>query len=107
MAAMRPGVRGWDVDAAQREVLSRHGSIPIIWSTGHPVGYWAWTDGGGVRHTKWKVARPFAPQVQQARGTDADAGHLRSLAGRARQQGTRLEDCRALIQSAVDAAMAE
>lgn len=41
MAAMRPGVRGWDVDAAQREVLSRHGSIPIIWSTGHPVGYWA------------------------------------------------------------------
>ena len=41
MAAMRPGVRGWDVAAAQREVLSRHGSIPIIWSTGHPVGYWA------------------------------------------------------------------
>jgi len=40
-AAMRPGVRGWDVDLAQREVLQRHGSIPIIWSTGHPVGYWA------------------------------------------------------------------
>lgn len=39
--AMRPGVRGWDVDLAQREVLGRHGSIPIIWSTGHPVGYWA------------------------------------------------------------------
>lgn len=39
--AMRPGVRGWDVDRAQREVLERHGSIPIIWSTGHPVGYWA------------------------------------------------------------------
>jgi len=40
-AAMRPGVRGWDVDLVQREVLQRHGSIPIIWSTGHPVGYWA------------------------------------------------------------------
>lgn len=40
-AAMRPGVRGWDVDVAQREVLERHGSISIIWSTGHPVGYWA------------------------------------------------------------------
>ncbi|NNL31008.1 MAG: aminopeptidase P family protein [Gemmatimonadetes bacterium] len=39
--AMRPGVSGWDVDRAQREVLERHGSIPIIWSTGHPVGYWA------------------------------------------------------------------
>lgn len=41
MAAMRPGVTGWAVDRAQREVLERHGSIPIIWSTGHPVGYWA------------------------------------------------------------------
>ncbi len=41
MAAMRPGVTGWDVDLAQREILERHGSIPIIWSTGHPVGYWA------------------------------------------------------------------
>ena len=40
-AAMRPGTTGWDVDRAQREVLERHGSIPIIWSTGHPVGYWA------------------------------------------------------------------
>lgn len=39
--AMRPGVTGWAVDLAQREVLERHGSIPIIWSTGHPVGYWA------------------------------------------------------------------
>ena len=38
---MRPGALGWDVDRAQREVLRRHGSIPIIWSTGHPVGYWA------------------------------------------------------------------
>ncbi|KPJ81253.1 MAG: peptidase M24 [Gemmatimonas sp. SG8_23] len=40
-SAMRPGARGWDVDRAQREVLEQHGSIPIIWSTGHPVGYWA------------------------------------------------------------------
>lgn len=39
--AMRPGASGWDVDLAQREVLEARGSIPIIWSTGHPVGYWA------------------------------------------------------------------
>lgn len=39
--AMRPGVRGWDVDLAQRRILDERGSIPIIWSTGHPVGYWA------------------------------------------------------------------
>ncbi len=40
-AAMRPGARGWDVDLAQRKVLEARGSIPIIWGTGHPVGYWA------------------------------------------------------------------
>ncbi len=40
-AAMRPGATGWEVDRAQRDVLEARGSIPIIWSTGHPVGYWA------------------------------------------------------------------
>ena len=39
--AMRPGARGWDVDRAQRSMLESNGSIPIIWGTGHPVGYWA------------------------------------------------------------------
>jgi Xaa-Pro aminopeptidase len=39
--AMRPGATGWDVDRAQRSRLEENGSIPIIWSTGHPVGYWA------------------------------------------------------------------
>lgn len=38
---MRAGVTGWVVDVAQRRILEQHGSIPIIWSTGHPVGYWA------------------------------------------------------------------
>jgi len=40
-AAMRPGATGWDVDRGQRALLEANGSIPIIWSTGHPVGYWA------------------------------------------------------------------
>ena len=40
-AAMRPGATGWDVDRAQRSMLESNGSIPIPWSTGHPVGYWA------------------------------------------------------------------
>jgi Xaa-Pro aminopeptidase len=39
--AMRPGATGWDVDRAQRSMLETNGSIPIPWSTGHPVGYWA------------------------------------------------------------------
>jgi Xaa-Pro dipeptidase len=39
--AMAPGKFGWEVDLAQRVNLEASGSIPIIWSTGHPVGYWA------------------------------------------------------------------
>lgn len=65
--AMRPGVTGWDVDRAQREVLERHGSIPIIWSTGHPVGYWAHDVGprlggaAGGTPASGDAARPLRP----------------------------------------------
>lgn len=65
-AAMRPGVTGWDVDRAQRTVLDEHGSIPIIWSTGHPVGYWAHDLGprlggaAGGAPARGDAARPLA-----------------------------------------------
>lgn len=39
MQAMRPGVKGIDVDKAQREVMEKDGSAYVMWSTGHPVGY--------------------------------------------------------------------
>jgi len=41
LAAMKPGVRGYDVDKAQRDWMNERGSIYVMWSTGHPVGYWA------------------------------------------------------------------
>ncbi len=41
LAAMKPGVRGYDVDRAQREWMDKNGSLPVKWGTGHPVGYWA------------------------------------------------------------------
>ncbi len=41
LAAMKPGVRGYDVDKAQRDWMQQAGSLPVMWSTGHPVGYWA------------------------------------------------------------------
>jgi len=41
LEAMRPGVRGYDVDAAQRRWMTKQGSEFVPWSTGHPVGYWA------------------------------------------------------------------
>lgn len=37
--AMKPGVKGIEVDAAQRKVMQDTGSLPLMWSTGHPVGY--------------------------------------------------------------------
>lgn len=43
--AMRPGARGVDVDRAQRAVMREAGSLPVMWSTGHPVGYWAHDSG--------------------------------------------------------------
>ncbi len=38
---MRPGIRGYDVDKAQRDWMEKTGSRPVKWGTGHPVGYWA------------------------------------------------------------------
>ncbi|OZC01889.1 M24 family metallopeptidase [Rubricoccus marinus] len=43
--AMRPGARGVDVDRAQRAEMRASGSLPVMWSTGHPVGYWAHDSG--------------------------------------------------------------
>ena len=39
LAAMKPGVTGYDVDKAQREFMKKQGSEYVMWSTGHPVGY--------------------------------------------------------------------
>ncbi|NNE68909.1 MAG: aminopeptidase P family protein [Rhodothermales bacterium] len=40
-AAMKPGAYGGEVDRAQRVILDETGSVPVMWGTGHPVGYWA------------------------------------------------------------------
>ncbi len=47
-AAMKPGVSGYDVDKVQREWLRANGSLPVMWSTGHPVGYVAHDAGPGL-----------------------------------------------------------
>ena len=39
LAAMKPGVRGVDVDKAQRLLMEKAKSEYVMWSTGHPVGY--------------------------------------------------------------------
>lgn len=44
-AAMKPGATGADVDRAQRLVMRANNSLPVMWNTGHPVGYWAHDSG--------------------------------------------------------------
>ena len=39
LEAMKPGVLGYQVDKAQRDWMAERGSEPVMWSTGHPVGY--------------------------------------------------------------------
>jgi Xaa-Pro aminopeptidase len=41
LATMKPGKTGWEIDKTQRDWLKKSGSLPIMWGTGHPVGYWA------------------------------------------------------------------
>lgn len=41
LAALRPGASGYEVDMVQRRWMKEQGSLPVMWGTGHPVGYWA------------------------------------------------------------------
>ncbi len=43
--AMKAGKTGFDVDLAQRKVMKETNSLPVMWSTGHPVGYVAHDSG--------------------------------------------------------------
>lgn len=47
-ATMKPGATGNEVDRAQRVILEENGSLPVMWGTGHPVGYWAHDSGPGL-----------------------------------------------------------
>lgn len=61
LAAMKPGATGYDVDMAQRDFMKEKGSLPVMWSTGHPVGYVAHDAGpslGGAQEGRspWPAA---------------------------------------------------
>jgi len=59
-AAMRPGVKGLEVDAAQRTLMEKNGSEYVMWSTGHPVGYVAHDTGPNLGGSQLKTPRPAA-----------------------------------------------
>lgn len=62
VAALRPGARGLDVDAAARAVLTGAGHESYLYATGHHLGRNA-HDGGGVLGPAWERygESPFRP----------------------------------------------
>lgn len=60
-AAMKPGATGNEVDRAQRIVMEENGSIPVMWGTGHPVGYWAHDSGPGLSGGRIGMELPVIP----------------------------------------------
>ena len=62
--AMKPGASGSEVDRAQRVVMEENGSIPVMWGTGHPVGYWAHDSGPGLSGGRLGFDLPASPPTQ-------------------------------------------
>lgn len=61
--AMKPGVKGVEVDAAQRELMEENESEYVMWSTGHPVGYVAHDTGPNLGGSQAPSIRPAAQKV--------------------------------------------
>lgn len=61
--AMKPGVKGVEVDAAQRELMEQNGSEYVMWSTGHPVGYVAHDTGPNLGGSQAPSIRPASQKV--------------------------------------------
>ncbi len=64
--AMRPGVKGIEVDAAQSKLMEAAGSEYVPWSTGHPVGYVAHDTGPNLGGSRTQSVRPAAQKCLKA-----------------------------------------
>jgi len=63
LAAMRPGVKGVDVDRVQRVLMTEAKSEYVMWSTGHPVGYVAHDVGPNLGGSQLSHVRPAAEKL--------------------------------------------
>lgn len=63
LAAMKPGIKGIDVDRAQRVLMEAAKSEYVMWSTGHPVGYVAHDVGPNLGGSQAKTVRPAANKL--------------------------------------------
>lgn len=81
LGAMRPGVKGVDVDKAQRVLMEKAGSEYVMWSTGHPVGYVAHDVGPNLGGSQSSHVRPASQKELKAGMTFAfDGFHAWTLA---------------------------
>ncbi|MBT8304739.1 MAG: M24 family metallopeptidase [Bacteroidia bacterium] len=74
LAAMKPGVKGVDVDRAQRVLMETANSEYVMWSTGHPVGYVAHDVGPNLGGSQASHVRPAAQKELKAGMTFAFDG---------------------------------
>jgi Xaa-Pro dipeptidase len=74
LAAMKPGVKGVDVDRAQRVLMEKAGSDYVMWSTGHPVGYVAHDVGPNLGGSQASHVRPASQKELKAGMTFAFDG---------------------------------
>jgi Xaa-Pro aminopeptidase len=74
LAAMKPGVKGVDVDRAQRVLMEQAGSEYVMWSTGHPVGYVAHDVGPNLGGSQASQVRPASEKQLKAGMTFAFDG---------------------------------
>ena len=76
LTAMRPGVKGVEVDRAQRVLMEAAGSLYVPWSTGHPVGYVAHDVGPNLGGSQSERIRPAAEkQLKQGMTFAFDGFH--------------------------------
>jgi Xaa-Pro dipeptidase len=81
LAAMAPGVRGVEVDKAQRILMEKAGSEYVPWSTGHPVGYVAHDIGPNLGGSLSKTPRASSQKMLKEGMTFAfDGFHAWKLA---------------------------
>jgi len=71
---MKPGIKGVDVDRAQRVLMEEAGSEYVMWSTGHPVGYVAHDVGPNLGGSQASHVRPAAQKELKAGMTFAFDG---------------------------------
>lgn len=63
LKAMKPGVKGVDVDRAQRVLMNAAKSEYVMWSTGHPVGYVAHDVGPNLGGSQASHVRPASEKI--------------------------------------------